>query len=742
MAKLGIHRDFLMEFAALEKHVQKRVFEVFEKFTNATHAGLHLEKLTHQRDPRLRTIRINGFWRGVVLKPDQGDGYLLLKVLPHDKANSWAEKHRASVNAASQGIEIRDDVALERVTTELQAVTRQHATQLFPEVTYPDKVMRSLGIDTEIIPIVRLIPDEIHLEALHRVLPEQQYDVLLGLATGMSPEQVDREVVQVYAAGTARDTTGESAGSLDSAMAHARGRIALVSGTDELREILDRPFDAWRVFLHPSQYRIAYHESYRGPAQVKGGPGTGKTVVALHRALHLAQRLPADAPDGSVLLTTYTRALAAELERCLGLLIPDAKLRAKITVANLDALAYDIVRNRQGGGSLKLLADQKEITARWARIARRLGLPYADVFLDQEWRHVVLAQDIRTPESYLRASRHGRGTALPPTRRLQVWRAVDAFEQQLREARERTFLQICAEAADILAEHTRPPFRHVVVDEAQDLHPAQWRFLRALVPVGHDDLFIAGDTHQRIYGNKTSLRSLGISVLGRSHLLRINYRTTHEILNWSSALLTANPVGPTAEDDDSLAGYRSTLHGRRPTLTRHPSKAEEITAAVTRISQWTASGVAPEDIVVAVRFMQLGRDVAAALERAGASAHVLGNSAPQPGVRIATMHRMKGLEFRCVAVLGVNEGTLPMRAAITPADIDPQQHQEDIATELSLLFVACTRAREDLLVSCHGIPSPFLAPVVHDGEGTVTALDRQGDGHRLQSAGEGGRQHV
>ncbi|MFD5288355.1 UvrD-helicase domain-containing protein [Streptomyces rochei] len=716
MAKLGIHRDFLMEFAALEKHVQKRVFEVFEKFAAATHAGLHLEKLTRQRDPRLRTIRITDFWRGVVLKPEEGDGYLLLKVLPHDKANHWAERHRASVNAASQGIEIRNDVGLERATSELRAVTRQDATRLFPEATYPDKVLRSLGVDAEIIPIVRLIPDETHLEVLHRVLPEQQYDVLLGLATGMSPEEVDREVVQVYAAAAARDTTTAAADPLASAMAHARGRVVLVSGTDELREILDRPFDAWRVFLHPSQYRIAYQESYRGSAQVTGGPGTGKTVVALHRALHLARRLPADAPDGSILLTTYTRALAAELDRSLGLLIPDDRLRAKIAVINVDALAYDIVRSRQGGGPVKLVTDQKEITARWARIARRLGLEFADVFLDQEWRHVILAQDLRTPEAYLKASRPGRGTALPPVRRLQAWRAIEAFEQQLRQSGERTFLQICAEAANLLAEQDEPRFRHVIVDEAQDLHPAQWRFLRALVPEGRDDLFIAGDSHQRIYGNKVSLRSLGIAVTGRSHRLRINYRTTHEILAWSSALLTGTPVD-SADSDSSLAGYRSTLHGRRPAYVHHVSRTDEIAAAVARITEWTAAGVAPEDIAVAARFIQLGRDLGNALERAGHATHILGNSAPGPGVRIATMHRMKGLEFRCVAVLGVSEGMLPMRAAITPVDVDPQQHQEDINTELSLLFVACTRAREDLLVSCHGVPSPFLAPVAGDGQG-------------------------
>ncbi|WP_329598733.1 AAA family ATPase [Streptomyces pseudovenezuelae] len=712
MATLGMHRDFLMEFATLEKSVQKRVFEVFEKFAAATHAGLHLEKLTHQKDPRLRTIRITDFWRGVVLKAESGDSYLLLRVLPHDKANDWAAKHRASVNEATQGIEIRNDVALERATAGLRALAADEPSRLFPAAEYPDKVLRSLGVDEEILPIIRLVPDEAHLEALHKVLPEQQYDVLLGLATGMKPEEIDRELVQAYARTAVQSARASEGDELGTAMGRSRGRIALVSGANELLEILQRPFDAWRVFLHPSQYRVAYQESHAGSARVTGGPGTGKTVVALHRAYHLARRLPADAPDGCVLLTTYTKDLAAELQRCMELLITEDAVRAKIRVVNVDALANEIVRADRGGAPLKLVFDQKEITARWARIARRLNLDFTDVFLDQEWRHVVLAHAVATPEEYLKVLRTGRGSGLGPLKRLQVWRAVSAFEEQLSQAGEWTFLQVCAEAARVLDGSGERPFRHVVVDEAQDLHPAQWRFLRALVGSGADDLFLAGDTHQRIYGNRVSLRSLGIEVVGRSYRLRVNYRTTQEILVWSTALLTGEKPDDMDDGKETLAGYRSTMHGDRPETVGHATKPEETAALVAQVEKWTASGVEAEHIGIAVRFIQFGRDIAKALEHAGIPAFVLGAGRSGAGVRIGTMHRMKGLEFRCVAVAGVMDGTVPMTSAVTPVDVDAQQHQEDMNSELSVLFVACTRAREALRVSWHGTPSPFLAPVI------------------------------
>ncbi|MCX5176264.1 UvrD-helicase domain-containing protein [Streptomyces virginiae] len=708
MATLGIHKDFLLEFARLEKTVQKRVHEVFDKFREHRHAGLHLEKLENPRDPRIRTIRVNKFMRGVVLAPESGDSFLLLKVMAHDDAIAWALSHRATVNSATQGIELRDDIALERAAADVRYAAHVAEARLFAEVA--DKELIRLGIDPDLLPLVRNLSTEAHLDALRKILPEQQYDVLAGLAAGLSPEDVLRESVAAQAERAAGAAQQAPAGDeLAAAMARSQGRIALLSGPEELLDVLSRPFDAWRVFLHPSQRRIAYQPSYNGPARVTGGPGTGKTVVALHRALHLARQLPDDAPDESVLLTTYTRNLAADLRHGLELLIPDEALRAKIRVVNVDALANQLVREDRGA-PLTILTGQKEINSRWNALARRLDLDYSDVFLDQEWRQVVLAQDLRSPEAYLKASRSGRGTALSPLRRAQVWRAVEAFTRELRQAGEWTFLQVCAEATRLLEPRTDRPFRHVVIDEAQDLHPAQWRLLRASVAPGPDDLFIAGDTHQRIYGNKVSLRGLGVNVTGRSHRLRINYRTTHEILQWSTSLLDRENPDDMDGGTESLAGYRSVLNGAHPELRAASSKAEEIAELTERVAEWMADGVEPGEIGVAVRYMQLGKEIAHALEQADLPVRLLGGTQGSgDGISIGTMHRMKGLEFRCVAVAGVSDSVVPLPSALTPVEVDAQQHQEDRLGELSLLFVACTRARETLRVSWNGEPSPFLA---------------------------------
>ena len=286
-----------------------------------------------------------------------------------------------------------------------------------------------------------------------------------------------------------------------------------------------------------------------------------------------------------------------------------------------------------------------------------------------------------------------------------------------------THLQVADEAARLLSAETGHRFRHVVIDEAQDLHPVQWRLLRACVAQGADDLFIAGDPHQRIYDNRVSLRSLGIKVTGRSSRLRINYRTTHEILTWSTQLLTgehftglagaeeSSPQAMPPGGSEDVAGYQSALHGMRPTLAPHVDRAHELAALVDRVQRWIDEGISPQDIAVAGRHRKGLLDLVGERLKAAKimTADLGGEVAKKPGaVGIGTMHAMKGLEFRCVAVVGVNERVVPMANAITPRDIDRLQHEADLLAERCLLFVACTRAREALYVSWSGAPSPFL----------------------------------
>ena len=711
MPRLAFANSFWESYETLEKPVRagvRKAMEKFQRFTIAElHAdkGLHLESVDKARDPRMRTIRINDFWRGVVLAPDDGsDVFLLVNVVPHDDAYAWAAKRLYTTNKATLGLEVRNVVAIEQLTPALEKAAAAAPSLLFAK--YSDTVLKDLGIDEQVLRAVRTIIDKAQLEAFGTLFPEDQFEVLQYLAEGFSPEEVYRDVVAVR---RPADTGPDPDASLAAAIANTTSRITLVTGPEELADILEKPFAAWRIFLHPSQRRVAYRVSYGGPVQVTGGPGTGKTVVALHRVKHLLSR----SPGTRILLTTYTNALAASLRENLARLLDgDETLLARVDVTTVNAYAHRVVTER-GGRAPSPIGDREE-RQMWQRVARKLGLPWTEQFLAQEYRRVILAQDIRDLDTYRTAQRRGRGSALSAARREVLWPAVELFESMLRERGESTHLQVCARAARLLAE-AGPAYDHVVVDEAQDLHPAQWRVLRAAVAPGNDDLFVVGDPHQRIYDSRVSLGSLGIPVTGRTHRLRVNYRSTEEILAWSTGVMAPVSVDDLGgEGRDSLVGYRSLLHGRKPHVEGHGSEAAEVASLVERVQEWTAQGISPSEIGVCARFNLLLDKVHAKLSAAGIPVvRVKDNPGPdEDGVRLATMHAMKGLEFRCVAVLGVTASALPFAREVTPASVDPLQHDSDLLRERCLLFVACTRAREALHVSWAGKPSDFVPRAV------------------------------
>jgi AAA domain/UvrD-like helicase C-terminal domain len=706
LARLFLSKDFLPEYARLDKQVQSAVESAIGEFTEHTYAGLHLEKLTHSKDDRIRTIRIDGSWRGVVLAPDSGDVYCLLTVMLHDKAIAYAKSRRFSVNEAVGVLEVRNEEALDELQPTLQAIASRADERMFAKVSDAD--LKRLGVDAAVIPVVRLLATDAHLEALQSVLPEVQYTALYSIACGMTVDEAWVEVCQ-YLPAEKPLPTGIDTNDLTSALARTPGQVTPVSGPAALQQILAHPFAAWRTFLHPSQHAIAYQRSYAGPAQVTGSAGTGKTVTALHRAAYLSQQLasarrgPKDGPP--ILLTTFTTSLADALQAQLALLIGDERVRGLVEILNVDKLANRVVREARG--ALRI-ADPAVVRARFAIAAEEAGTELTPSFVEHEWEQVILGQDLRSEEAYLTCQRAGRGSPLTKAQRSQVWHVTQRVTADLGGAGESTYLQIVCEAARLLAESGRTLYRHVIIDEGQDLHPAQWRLLRAVVAPGPDDLFIAADPHQRIYNNRVSLASLGINVRGRSRRLSVNYRTTAEILTWAVPLLGTTPVTGLDDEAASLRGYRSPIHGRRPDSHAAATREDELAALARHISGWIESGIEPHAIGVAARSSAVAKQARDALKLARIPALALTTQSPKNAVRVGTMHGMKGLEFRAVAVIGVDDGAVPAMSAVTPADQDRLAHNQDLQRERCVLFVACTRARDYLYVSYTGRPSTFL----------------------------------
>nr|WP_237160571.1 UvrD-helicase domain-containing protein [Mycolicibacter engbaekii] len=565
-------------------------------------------------------------------------------------------------------------------------------TPIFAKIK--DGELTKLGIDEKVLAFARTVTDAGQLDAAKSFLPETQWDVLFGLAAGFTPEEVWSDLgAQIL--NEPVDTQD-----IDAAILRSSDRVVLVSGPDELMDVFAYPFATWRVYLHPTQ-RAVVDAAYKGPARVTGGPGTGKTVVALHRAHMLARR-----GDGKVLVTTFTSTLSDTLQSGLDMLIDDEEAESRIEVSHVDRVAHRVFRKTHGAPHLLGAEDEKAL---WARLIDELECTFTPVFLSEEWRQVVLARRISTADAYLAAKRTGRGRPLGSAQRAQVWQVIWEFEHALTQQGVWTHESIRREATRLLEESSEKPFRHILIDEAQDLSPDQWRLLRAAVGEAPDDIFIAGDTHQRIYDNRVSLREVGINIAGRSSRLNINYRTTAEILGWSLGLLRGEPIDDMEGGLDSIAGCKSYVHGQPPTLSGHQSADAESKFIAASVKAWIEGGIARSEVGIAVRAKWLTSKIGSALRAAGIDSVDLAKASDDDdAVRVGTMHRVKGLEFRCMCVAGVSAKLVPAANAITPAEADKQTHHQDLERERCLLFVACTRAREELLITWHGEPSSFL----------------------------------
>ena len=706
MATLLFTKEFLEGFAGLEPGVRQKVRELPDKFEDAVHTGVHLEKLSAAKDDRIRTVRVDQFWRGVVVRLGNAR-YALLRVMAHDDAIAWATKQRFGINPVTGLVEILDVPTVEERVAAVVATAPEEAPSLFADLR--DKDFTAVGVDLELIPVLRRIVDEAELYAIANYLPDAQSDAVLLLADGKTPDEVWSELARDY------ELQGDDVDTEDIETAinqpGTRSHFVVTTNDEELVELLSGDFEAWRTFLHPTQRAVAYRPIYKGPAKVTGGAGTGKTVVAIHRARFLSEGLiRAGNRSGKILFATYTNSLSTNLDHTLRTFCTPDEFR-HLQVSTVDAFARRTLSAAKS--SIKPVPSDKlrEMAEQAASMA---GLDEAQLdgrFLIAEWEQVILARRLTSYADYATSPRPGRGGRLARPARKLVWTALEHLLTELDRKGQATYIQLAEAAADLLSTQAVKPYAHVIIDEAQDLHPAQWRLLRAAVAPGNNDLFIVGDAHQRIYDHRVSLRSLGIETRGKSRRLKINYRTSQQILAWTLGILTGQEIDDLDGDPEAQSGYRSSFHGPAPTVQTFTTPGEEAEFVAAQVGEWITNGVAPSSIGVAARTQRDLAVVQSALDDAGITHAQIGADGAFAGVRLATMHSSKGLEFARLLVVAVNGDNLPHPLATTPASEDPGQNALDVLRERCLLYVACTRARDELVVTSSGTPSTLLPRV-------------------------------
>jgi len=677
---------FTDSLARLTGDEQKAVkTTAFDLQIDPANPGMSFHKLAKAKDRRFWSVRVSSDLRLIVHRAV--DRLLLCYVDHHDKAYAWAERRKLETHpttGAAQLVEIRERVQ-EIVVPAYTEPPRPPAPKkpIFADV--PDEELLGYGVPAEWLADVRQATEDTVL-ALADHLPAEAAEALLELATGGTPRKF-------HLAPAAADPFEHP---------DARRRFRVVADVDELARALEYPWERWTVFLHPAQRELV-ERRFGGPARIAGSAGTGKTVVALHRAAHLARANP----DARVLLTTFSETLASALRTKLARLIgTEPRLRERIDVDALDTVA-DRLHERMLGRAEVVSRDAMRDLVR-AAAPEGAGHGFSPAFLSSEWTEVVDAWQLDSWEAYRDVARLGRKTRLPETRRRTLWAIFEGVRASLRERALVTRAELYSRLAAHLAAGARPPYDFTVVDEAQDLSVAQLRFVSALGGGRPDALFFAGDLGQRIFQIPFSWRSLGVDIRGRSATLRINYRTSHQIRAQADRLL-GKQVSDVDGNAEERAGTISVFNGPAPVVRVLDSPEEESAMVGHWLVERASEGVTPGEMAVFVRSEAEVPRARVAVEAAGLPSVLLDETVKttRDRVSVGTMHLSKGLEFRAVAVMVCDDEVVPLQARIQAVG-DESDLEEVYDTERHLLYVACTRARDHLLVTGVNPASEFL----------------------------------
>ena len=688
--------DFLTAQAKLPRNIQKKVNDFLFKFrANPLSSGINLEKLKNVFDKKIYSVRIDDAYRGIVARDDKSKTFILLWVDRHDEAYEWAARRRCEVNPTTGILQVylvpSDGGTSAPVANE---------SRLFDAASDDD--LLELGVPREQLAFIRSLPNKEAFIDAEDSIPKDAFEYLSWLTVDIPINEVldlakeDREAGKVPRATSISEALTSPA---------SQKSFAVVEGEDELREILGAPLEKWRVFLHSTQRKIINKE-YSGPAKVLGGAGTGKTVVAMHRA----KRLAAEASDSErILFTTFTANLAADIKENLRKICSREELR-KIEVVNLDAWINNYLR--ESGYSAKIEYDRIPDLWKNAVEIAQVDLPYDPVFYEEEWNRVVVPQEALSFEKYATASRKGRGTPLNRQKKILVWKVLDAYYNLMKENKIRDINTAMYECRKLLEKDvSRSRYASVVVDEGQDFGDAAFRLLRALAGEEHEnDLFIVGDAHQRIYRNRPTLSKCGINVRGRSSVLKINYRTTEEIRRYAFALLNGLHIDDLDEGVDLGDKCQSLTHGETPEIRNFKNANAEFAFLKEEIRKLQESGVALSSIFVVARTKSLVKDYARLFKEAGINSYEIkrnkADDRSADGLRVATMHRVKGLEFQYVFAAAVNNKVIPNPEALDKTD--KVSEAESIASEKCLLYVALTRAQKGAYITSYGKKSEFI----------------------------------
>jgi len=683
--------SFAKALAKLPAQDQKAVkTTVFDLQMDPAHPALQFHRIDKSKDQNFWSVRVSRDIRLIIHKTEES--FLICYVDHHDDAYAWAERRRIETHprtGAAQIVEVRErieDVLIHR-PVEVEAQPAEPVPSLLFDNLDDDDLL-AYGVPPDWLADVKAATEDSLFDIVDH-LPAEAAEALLDLAVGEQPE---------------RPLVVTIDGADPFAHPDAQRRFRVMDNVEELKKALDYPWDQWTVFLHPSQREVV-QQAFNGPARVSGSAGTGKTVVALHRAANILRQHP----NTKLLLTTFSLPLANALERKLTILTGEsADIVPRVTVLPFQGVANDLFTLAFGHHPRAASTDQ--VMGALKKAAEDLGLKSFTLrFLMSEWLNVVDAWQVEDSETYQSVPRLGRKNRLGVKQRAALWPVFEAARELLEAQGLMTWPSIFGKVTRYFRERVEKPFSHVIVDEAQDLGVPELRMLRAIAPDQPDALFFAGDLGQQIFQEPFSWLALGVDIRGRSRTLKVNYRTSHQIRRAADQLLP-QLIRDVDGIEQDRRGTVSVFNGPEPRVAKFPDQDAEIAGVAAWISELTGDGVAPAEIGIFVRSRPQLTRARSAVKAAGHVQLELSERSEDPKGRIAigTMHLAKGLEYKAIAVMACDDDVLPLQERVETI-ADPAELDDVYETERQLFYVACTRARDHLFVTAIAPGSEFLS---------------------------------
>ncbi len=688
--RIFINDTFYDRLFKLSSEAQKKVLNFMQKFReNPKSPAIHLESINTMKDDTLWSARIDDTYRAIVGMLGN-DVYSLVYVDHHDEAYRWAKNKKFAWNEHTQACQL---IPLVIEQAQEPVVEKAVVTEEKPILDgVSGEQLLQIGVPENMTATVLAMKDLDDLDKHADNLPADAFENLFAIFDGEDIKSIIFNIEEGKAA----------QGDDELLSANNKGRFIELTDDAVLADIINQGIDKWQLFLHPSQRKIV-ENNYKGSFKVSGSAGTGKTVAALHRLAHLCKN-----PNANVLYTTYTTALCgniSELARKMN--VPTQRY----CMNNIDAVMLDLAdkyKLTEGINVMDIYGGNDKSLELWRQVTISNTCEFRPEFLYDEYIDVIIYNNILDRDVYLRQSRVGRSKAINRKQRMEVWSLKEEYEKLKKEHNVIDRLELFNRLANYLNEHDIHPYTNVIVDEFQDFSNPELRLIRALAAKGQNDLFIVGDPFQRIYrGRRLNFSSAGIDIRGRSRRLKVNYRTTEEIKKVAVSVVKGINFDDMDGGEETQKGYVSLMHGETPVYRLLESPAEEIDTIISYIKDCTENDIKPEEICITAQSLNLTKDLQSAMHQQGMDPYVWKNrgfTGNKRGVRMCTLHSIKGLEFRVVIVMGVNERNIPSVASVEHPfpTLDKIEKNEYLMQFRSLMYVAITRARQNVLITGYG----------------------------------------